>query len=310
VLKEILAMQLVCVREVQFRHRWDAIDTKRLDERTLKLARRLLSRPTIERVEFRSMYQPAAFFSRLFADTTPQLRELDFDACELYSGEQHKPAPARITPTAAARRVVTHFRLFDSSTLAPWLLGAACPFDFTHLTHADVSSSLKPGLASILRGAANTLRELSLAAGASSLCQVRFIRLTLTVQYTADVDHCPPLGLFPALAHLTLNAYAEVTVFFPMLETLDPANGLCTITLSLWGFGLLSAAQTREQLGNFDARVSKIALPALRRVEVRFPQSSSAPVEVVAFWEAKKMLCVEALAPLAARGVSVVLRIE
>jgi len=55
-------------------------------------------------------------------------------------------------------------------------------------------------------------------------------------------------------------------------------------------------------LGTFDARVAEIALPALRRVEVRLLRPSS-EAEDVAFWEGRKVLYVEALARLAARGV-------
>ncbi|KAJ7935255.1 hypothetical protein B0H13DRAFT_2649970 [Mycena leptocephala] len=242
-LKEILAMQLVCLREVEFRPRWDAIDTKRLDERTLKLAQRLLSRPTIERAEFRSMYQPAAFFSRLFADTTPQLRELDFDACELYSGEQHKPAPARITPPP---RHVASLRI--SGFLSPPRSHPGCSAPRACSTlHTSRTRTEHPA------------RCVEYAAGA--------------VLATADVDHCPPLGLFPALVHLTLNAYAEVTAFFPMLETLDPANGLCTITLSLAGGSACSQlpryasswefrrARKRDRAASINARGS--AIPAV-----------------------------------------------
>jgi len=167
VFKEIFAMRLVCARELEFFPRKGFMDPKRLDERTLKSARRLVCLPTIERVEVRFMRQPAAFYSRLFDFTSPRLREICFDSCELYSGEQQQKNATAIAPTA--RRVITYLRLYDSTALSPWLLGAACPFDWTHLTHADVSASLNADIASILRGASLTLRELSLTLAAYPL---------------------------------------------------------------------------------------------------------------------------------------------
>ncbi|KAJ7448412.1 hypothetical protein FB451DRAFT_1289202 [Mycena latifolia] len=290
VLEEILAMGLTCVRELQIH------TGHRIDESVVELARRLICLPTVECVEVCSMTLSKRFFSLLFAGPAPQLRKIDIegsthDPREILDEEQDEDAPVQIlTP---ARPSVTHLRLVYSRDYVPWLLGAACPFDLEHITHADVSSTLNAGLTSILLGAYQTLRVLTVMPD--------------------DLTHCPPLCLLPSLTHLTLKVHNETVPPQPLwletfpswLETLHPDNRVCAITISI---GLLCIyAQWMRELAGIDVRVAQIGLPALRCFEVRLPSPGDAAERGrVTYFEGMKKSYVEALARLKARGVLVV----
>ncbi|KAJ7448413.1 hypothetical protein FB451DRAFT_1289203 [Mycena latifolia] len=288
VLEEILATGLTCVRELQFHM------GHRMDEPVVELARRLICLPTVECLEMWSITLSKRIFSLLFAGPAPQLRKIDIHACP-HDNERGEDAPAQILP--APRPSVTHLRLVGCCKFVPWLLDAACPFDFKHITHADVSSTLNAGAASILLGTCQTLRELTVM--------------------PEDLAHCPPLRLLPSLTHLTLNVLREgarprappqlswLETFPSWLETLHPDNHVCTITISIGE--LCIYAQWMRELAGVDVRVAEIGLPALRCFEVRLPSPGDpADADRVTYFEGLKKSYVEALERLRARGVLVV----
>ncbi|KAJ7477726.1 hypothetical protein FB451DRAFT_1243082 [Mycena latifolia] len=283
VLEEILATGLTCVRELKFHmgHKMEAP--------VVELAWRLICLPTVECVEMRSITLSKRIFSLLFAGPTPQLRKIDIHGgVPQLDSEQGEDAPVQI-PTPA-RPSITHLHLVYSRYYMPWLLGAACPLDLEHITHADFSFTLNAGAASILLGARQTLRE-----------------LTVT---PADLADCPPLRLLPSLTHLTLNVDREdvppqpswLETFPSWLETLHPDNRVCTITILIGD--LCIYARWMRELAGVDVRVAEIGLPALRWFEVRLP--SPVDTDHATYFEGLKKSYVEALARLKARGVLVV----
>ncbi|KAJ7477721.1 hypothetical protein FB451DRAFT_1243074 [Mycena latifolia] len=289
VLEEILAMGLTCVRELQIHM------GHRIDESAVELARRLVSLPTVECVEMWSMTLSKRFFSLLFAGPVPQLRKIDIegsmhDPREVLDEEQDEDAMQNPNP---ARPSVTHLRLVYSSDYVPWLLSAACPFDLEHITHADVSFTMHAGAASILLGACQTLRELTVM--------------------PEDLADCPSLRLLPSLTHLTLNVHREdvtprpswLETFPSWLETLHPDNRICTIAISIGP--LCIYAQWMRELAGIDVRVAEIGLPALRCFEIQLPSpGDAAERDRVTYFEGMKKSYVEALGRLRARGVLVV----
>ncbi|KAJ7477719.1 hypothetical protein FB451DRAFT_1243067 [Mycena latifolia] len=286
VLEEILTTGLTCVRELQFHM------GHRMDEAVVELARRLICLPTVECVEMWSITLSKRIFSLLFAGPAPQLRKIDINGCPAHlDNEQGEDTPVQI-PTPA-RPSVTHLRLVYSRDYMPWLLGAACPFDLEHITHADLSFTLNAGAASILLGACQTLRE-----------------LTVTPEDLAD---CPPLRLLLSLTHLTLNVHRKdvppqpswLETFPSWLETLHPDNRVCTITISIGE--LCKYARWMRELAGVDVRVAEIGLPALRCFEVRLPSPGDpADTDRVTYFEGMKKSYVEAFGRLRARGVLVV----
>ncbi|KAJ7513258.1 hypothetical protein B0H11DRAFT_1949213 [Mycena galericulata] len=249
VIAEILAMELVPLESIQFRTETFLAE---VDDRAVELAQTLLHRSGIEHLELRSISQRPAFLTRLCSPSMPQLNTLDISMSELQLNglEEGDGAPS----SASLRKKITDLRLVHSPTIARWLLDADCPFDLTALTHADVSSSMCPEVAQILKTASGTLRHLTLAPG--------------------DVlsDSCVDLRLIPRLTHLNLDAPTErdILVALPLLETLDPVNAVREITLTLAQHG---EKLTPEELAgvrrDFEARFADITLPSLQSLDIR-----------------------------------------
>ncbi|KAJ7454322.1 hypothetical protein B0H11DRAFT_2244976 [Mycena galericulata] len=156
----------------------------------------------------------------------------------------HLPG-ARISHAAK----ITSLRLVHPPTIARWLLDADCPFDLTALTHPDVSSSMCPEVAQILKTASGTLRHLTLAP-----------------------DSCVDLRLVPRLTHLNPDAPTErdILMALPLLETLDPVNAVRDITPTLAQHSeKLTPEELVEVRRNFEARFADIPLPSLQRLDIR-----------------------------------------
>jgi len=283
VLAEIIGIKLTSLRELQLRSKIEYD----IDERAVELAQNLLCLPTIERAELHSLRQTKRALSRLLSSTSPHLRAIEINACLLDRVTQGKDAAGPVIPVT--RRIVQTLRLVDSKSMfTSWLPDTGFPFDFTHLTSVEVSSSIDADVASVLRGAQITLRELSLAPD--------------------DIGDCPPLRLFPSLTALTLNTRREpgISALLPLLETFEATNCVSTITISIADHRpYRPTQQTRQLLENFDLCVADTSLPALQRVELWFLSHSSTAHEVE-FWKGHKMLYVGALAKLSARGLLVV----
>ncbi|KAJ7513236.1 hypothetical protein B0H11DRAFT_2213759 [Mycena galericulata] len=151
------------------------------------------------------------------------------------SGARISHAAVLSVDAAAEHLGYIHERLVHPPTIARWLLDADCPFDLTALTHPDVSSSMCPEVAQILKTASGTLRHLTLAP-----------------------DSCVDLRLVPRLTHLNPDAPTErdILMALPLLETLDPVNAVREITLTLAQHGeKLTAEELVEVRRNFEARL-------------------------------------------------------
>ncbi|KAJ6526404.1 hypothetical protein B0H19DRAFT_1385701 [Mycena capillaripes] len=282
VLTELLAIGLTDVRGIRLRTTTKTPDYT--DERSLLLAQRLISLSTIERVELHSIRRPAGFFTRLLADTSPQLSEIDIDTCELSSSDHelyHEGSAEQFIQPAHCR--VTHLRVVSSPNFISWLVDAACPLNLANLTHAEVASVRDPHIANLLRGSHDTLSKLSFTPN--------------------DLPSVPPLRLLPVLAHLTLVTPTArgLPALLTLLKTCDPTNDIQVITISLAGHD--EELQIRECFATFDGELAGISLPTLQRVQICLPPSGSASshkADGMAYW---KTLYLPMLPGLLERGL-------
>ncbi|KAJ7100428.1 hypothetical protein C8R44DRAFT_859341 [Mycena epipterygia] len=244
VLTEIIAMELPLVQEIQFRTK---TFMARIEEHAAVLAQQLMELPTIRRLELRSTSQTREFLSWFFVALPLHLQTLEISMSELYRSEDDDEEPEPVS----VRRRIEHFHLIHSPTVARWLLHPSCPFDLSRITHADISSSMCADVGRILTKAKRSLQQLTLAPG--------------------DVDGCVPLSIFPALTQLHFDAPTQhdIALLLPLLTTLDPANGMREITITLATHGDQPPPYELEAtLRTFDAIFEELPLPELKRVEI------------------------------------------
>ncbi|KAJ7920874.1 hypothetical protein B0H13DRAFT_1985987, partial [Mycena leptocephala] len=243
VLTEIIAMGLPLVQEIQFRTK---TFMARVEKHAVALAQQLMELPTVRRAELCSTSQTHEFLSWFFSTTTLHLQTLEISMSELYRSDDDE------TPElVSSRRKIEHFHLIHSPTIAGWLVHASCPFDLSRITHADISSSMCADVGRILTKAKRSLRQLTLA--------------------PADVDGCVPLSIFPALTQLHFDAPTQQDIAFllPLLTTLDPANGIREISITLATHGAQPPRRELETaLRTFDAIFDELSIPKLKRVDI------------------------------------------
>ncbi|KAF8201974.1 hypothetical protein K438DRAFT_1821020 [Mycena galopus ATCC 62051] len=281
VLTEIIIMGLPLVQEIQFRTK---TFMARVENNAVALAQQLMELPTVRRVELRSTSQTRAFLSWFFAAPPLRLETLEISMSELYWSEDGDEDPEPV----ATRRQIDHFHLIHSPTIARWLLHTSCPFDLTRITHADISSSMCADVGRILTKAKRSLRQLTLAPG--------------------DVDECVPLSIFPDLSQLHFDAPTQhdIALLLPLLTTLDPANGMREMTITLATHGDQPPLhQLEAALRTFDAIFDELPLPELQHVDIHLLCNPDDD-ESEDYRQSMYVMYVHSLPLLSARGILVV----
>ncbi|KAJ7085270.1 hypothetical protein C8R44DRAFT_821564 [Mycena epipterygia] len=275
VITEVLAMGLPRLEELHFHTRGFVPNLE--DNARIKLAHRLMTLPTVRHVGLGGSVQTREFLSSFFAGTPQQLQTLEISTTWLSQSDDQPPA--------RTRQRIRNLLLLYSPEMAPWLLDAACPFDLTHLTHANISSSMCPHVARILNNTRCSLQSLTLAPD--------------------DVRKYVALSIFPSLTEVHFDAPTQrgIAGILPLLETLDPANGVRDITITLATFGEQpKQRELKMALRAFDAAFDDIHLPALRRVEIQVLSIA----ETGEPHESRRLMYMHSLPVLRQRGVLVV----
>ncbi|KAJ6612758.1 hypothetical protein B0H10DRAFT_2050910 [Mycena sp. CBHHK59/15] len=226
----------------------------RPDDRLMELAQSLLGLPSLRRIELLRINQTRGFMPYLFHNSNPQLQALDISMSELSPDITLFPDSTSIPAVSPTGRCwITELRLVHSPTMACWMFDPMCPFNFTRLKIADVSSSMCSDVWRILTSAKRTLTHLTLSPG--------------------DLKSHPDLDLnqLPSLTYLHMDAPNErdISEILPLLQDIDPENRFeeIIITLAAYG-GQPKTAEVRQILQIFDHIFDSIPLPWLRRVEI------------------------------------------
>ncbi|KAJ7460169.1 hypothetical protein FB451DRAFT_1181839 [Mycena latifolia] len=205
-------------------------------------------------------------------DNAGLLEGLHFVQCSALETE----AWAQPTTHTSAKAKITHLSLRFSGSIAEWFIRPGFPLDFTNLIHADITASANGAIAAVLEPVREMLTSLTFLPD-------DLTGVTIPSTYVSDDFQSIHPRQFPALTHLgiVLSMTPDLPATLVILSEIGNPNMIQEIIYKILFPQLrdFPGLQTDALMSAFDAGITALPLPSLKRVELTFPADRDAHLQ-------------------------------